>query len=105
MQSDNKQWWKTVKSVLGLGKKNDTLLNLVNNRFEGNISKFADEIKNAFASVSKDLEPLKEVRLKQDHDPIPGKFIITPDEVEKQLSNIKISKAMGPDSIPNWILK
>lgn len=60
---------------------------------------------NAFASVSKDLVTLKEIRLREHHDPIPDKFIITPDEVEKQLSSTNKSKGMDPDAIPNWILK
>jgi hypothetical protein len=81
------------------------LQNLANNNFEGNISKLADKINNVFASVSSDLEPLQEVVLERNPDPIPDRFIITPKEEEEQLSNIKISKAMGPDYIPNWILK
>ena len=38
-------------------------------------------------------------------EPIPDEFIISAEEAEKQLLNIKVSKAVGPDNIPNWILK
>ena len=36
---------------------------------------------------------------------IPDEFIISTDEVDNCLSSIKVCKAIGPDAIPNWILK
>ena len=36
---------------------------------------------------------------------IPYEVIISVDEVENCLSSIKVHKAIGPDAIPNWILK
>lgn len=105
-RSENKQWRKIVKSFLGLGKKNNSLHNLVTNSYmyEGKILLLADEINNAFIYiVSKDLVSFKELRLRKHHDPIPENFIITPNEVDKHLSSIKISKPMGLDAKPNWI--
>ena len=33
------------------------------------------------------------------------KFWISPEDVYKQLSNLKRGKASGPDKLPTWILK
>ena len=35
----------------------------------------------------------------------PASYIVPIDAVEKQLSSIKISKAVGPDNLPNYILQ
>ena len=37
-------------------------------------------------------------------DSIPDEYIISVLEVEKQLMSVNISKAPGPDQIPNWVL-
>jgi hypothetical protein len=33
------------------------------------------------------------------------KYWISPEDVYKQLSNLKRGKAWGPDNLPTWILK
>lgn len=53
-------------------------------------------------SVSEDLDPLTEPTINS--TPVPQEFIIPVEYTEKQLMNIKVSKAVGPDQIPNWIL-
>ena len=39
-----------------------------------------------------------------DHD-VPDEFIISGTDCEQKLSKLCVHKAMGPDNIPNWILK
>ena len=39
-----------------------------------------------------------------DHD-VPDEFIISVTDCEQKLSNLCVHKAMGPDNIPNWILR
>ena len=36
---------------------------------------------------------------------VPAQYIISVEDVEKQLTSIKTRKAIGPDGIPNWLLQ
>jgi hypothetical protein len=38
-------------------------------------------------------------------NPLPNDLIISSETVEKQLESTKTKKTIGPDNIPNWILK
>ena len=101
-ESDSKSWWKTVKQLLGLKTQNSALQRLAIDSFGGNCTLLANAINNAFVEVSADLEPLEPPTYNT--QPVPAKYILSVHEVEKQLMAVKVSKAAGPDQIPNWIL-
>ena len=54
--------------------------------------------------VTSDLQPLPPAAASADHD-VPDEFIISVTDCEQKLSKLSVHKAMGPDNIPNWILK
>ena len=49
-------------------------------------------------------QPLRPAAAPADHD-VPDEFIISVIDCEQKLSKLCVHKAMGPDNIPNWILK
>ena len=57
-----------------------------------------------FKEVTSDLQPLLPAAASVDHD-VPDEFIISVTDCEQKLSKLCVHKAMGPDNIPNWILK
>ena len=98
----SKQWWKTVKSLIGKSKRDNSLQNFANSHFNGNIKELSDATNDHFASVSSDLEPLTQPV--GNPYSVPDSMIISLEAVEKQLMNIKVTKAPGPDDVPSWIL-
>ena len=66
--------------------------------------KSANLINEFFQSVSADIPKLDNARLMLRSDHIPGTYIISMLEVEKQLMNLDISNGPGPNGIPTWIL-
>ena len=62
----------------------------------------ADLIAESFSKVSDDISALNFAELSAT---IPKEFIITPQQIEYELANIKVHKSAGPDEIPNAILK
>ena len=67
----------------------------------------SNDINEFLASVSSDLEPLPKADSypKADYPPVPDEFIISLEATTKQLLKVKTNKAIGPDCIPNWVLK
>ena len=66
-----------------------------------------NEINEFLASVSSDLDPLppSDPNPTAVCTPVPDEFIIPVEETFKQLTQVKTCKAIGPDGIPNWVLK
>ena len=60
----------------------------------------AENINDAFVSVTKEIPPLNRPRVD-----ISPEFIIKEEEVYHKLSTISTAKSPGPDGIPNWVLK
>lgn len=105
-ESNPRKWWKQTKTLLGQNKGSDDPLNaLAVERHDGDARKLADEINSFYQSVTKDLPPLDISNLPPRPDVIPDKYIITIEKVEQKLSEINIRKAIGPDQVPNWILR
>ena len=100
--ADPSKWWKAVKNLAGY--TSDKSFNSVindNRILEG--KNLANAINESFVAVNKSMPPLSE---------FDKQFLITPCEyhipvelIERRLERVKISKAPGPDSIPNWLLK
>ncbi len=103
--TDSKNWWKTIKSILRLNGSNSVLQCFVNNEYDGNFQKFTDELNEIFVLVSADLDPLHTSNTPYSFRPILEEFVIPLETTVKQLMKVKVSKAVGPDEIPNWLLR
>ena len=71
------------------------------------MDKLADNINASFQGVSADmtaLTPHESFTVGNSYH-VPDIYIISVSKVEKQLMNTKTNKAIGPDNIPNWILR
>ncbi len=102
-----KDWWKKIKEITGLKKENNNLQGLANTLHEGDMDKLADNINASFQGVSADmtaLTPHESFTVGNSYH-VPDIYIISVSKVEKQLMNTKTNKAIGPDNIPNWILR
>ena len=100
--TDPHKWWDGIKMLSGLSKTppitsitvNDTILRDVD---------LAELISESFSRVTDDLSPLA-------YTPIPvldvpDEYIISSEAVEHALSVINERKSVGPDKIPNWVIK
>ena len=102
--SNSRQWWKTTKTMIGLQPSKSHLCDLAEQLCDGDTLALANNINMVFKEVSADLQPLLPAAAPADHD-VPDEFIISVTDCEKKLSKLCVHKAMGPDNIPNWILK
>ena len=100
------KWWDEVKLLSGAKSRNGDLVNLINVEQFSSLSgpDQANAINSAF------LEPLEVYKLHKPLARIPledtPKFLTVSEErVQKVLANLNQSKASGPDSVPNWLLK
>jgi len=87
--------------------KND-LQGMANTLCDGSRAELAEIINVAFAAVSDDMVPLNpndKFTLSHSPSPMPDRYIISVTQVEKSLARINARKAIGPDSIPNWLLQ
>ena len=72
---------------------------------DGNQIEFVEKIGLSLQSVSDDLTPLTSDDLIKVDCEVPSDLIISVEAVERPLLSLKISKAVGPDRIPNWVLR
>ena len=104
-QTDSKKWWSECRRLCGMEKSgSDVATKILAGSIptKENMLSLANNINDGF------LEP------QQGFDPLPSGFCVdttgfpapsvTVDEVEKCLRSVSISKAGGPDNIPNWVL-
>ena len=98
------QWWRSIKQMAGIQVKESSILTLANNVTSGDLHELAGKANNYFISVSDGLQRL--VPLKLDHHiDVPDKYTISAEDVQDQLLKINTKKAIGPDYLPNWILR
>ena len=76
---------------------------LANSTANGDMNLLAMKINKTFQDVTADLPPLLEQRLSE--TVVPEKFIISENDVKKALSKIQVHKTVGPDAIPNRLLR
>ena len=62
----------------------------------------ADKVNDFFLSITEDLPPLLPPYSTQY---VPNEFFVSEADVYQSLSNLKISKYIGPDEVPNRVLK
>ena len=103
-QDNPSQWWKRAKNLAHINTSANSISGLANSHCQGDYPQLTNDINTFFQSVSKNLTPLSSPTHSTENDITPDKFIISVQEVEKCLANVKIAKAIGPDQLPNWIL-
>ena len=103
------RWWSDVREITGRTNTGCSLQGLANLVCDGSMDALADSINSYLQSVTRDFTPITsndDFTIGHDTpDHVPDKFIIHVQEVERKLSRINTSKAMGPDDIPSWIWK
>ena len=103
-EANPRKMWQVVNTLTGTNKKSSSALqSLANSKSNGDIQLLADKINSFFQSISNDLPPLQ-AKPTTTHD-VPSQFIVSVENMELCLSQIKIHKAPGPDGVPNWVLR
>ena len=99
---DPTKWWKAVKNLAGY-TSDKSLQSVINENqiLEG--KNLANTINESFVSVNKSMPPLSD--FDKQFLNTPCEYYIPVELVERRLERVKISKASGPDSIPNCLLK
>ena len=97
-ESNSRQWWKTIKTMIGLQPSNSHLCDLADQLCGGDTLSLANDINMVFKEVTSDLQPLLPAAASVDHD-VPDEFIISVTDCEQKLSKLCVHKAMGPDNI------
>lgn len=105
------KWWKTIKILSGCSYVNNSHHVFDNVHYDGNpvnAAALADVINNVFVSFSADV-PCLDIRvldkMRDNLDEIPDEFLVSEYSVYNALSKLKINKALGPDGLPNKLLK
>ena len=102
----SRNWWNTVKSLMGASKSASPLIQMANTLCGGNQEELANSINVFFQSVSAHLPPLTSTsQFFYAGSNIPDEYTISVDMLERQLMKLKVYKATGPDSIPAWLLR
>ena len=100
----SKKWWSNMNDLMGRGQSSNAMSNLANQLTEGNMVDLCNKINVTFQKVSSNLPKLVPTH-QCPPSPLPAKYSVTVEEVEKKLMGIKVNKAIGPDGIPNWIYR
>ncbi len=101
-----RKWWKHTIHLLGqTSGQHEALKTMAINEYDGNIKLVAETINKVYQSVTCGLEPLDKSKLPQPTEHTPSQYIISLGTVEKRLMKVTIYKAVGPDMIPNWVLR
>ena len=101
--SNPSEWWRKTKVLAGI-KTTENLASL-KNIYNGDAKLLANEVNIFFQSVTKDIQPLDKNIIPPPSEKIPSKYIISVMEVENEMAKISLNKSMGPDNIPNWIIR
>lgn len=94
------KWWREIKKLTGQDVKQEWHHQFLDNGM--NIKSLANEINNFFVGLTDHFPPLLPQTLPID---VPHDLLVTENEVFRALSSLQISKAVGPDNIPNRLLK
>ena len=101
-ESNPKKWWDGIKLLSGLSNPPPITSNAVNGTVLSDFD-LAVAINESFCSVADDIPQSNFTPIPVPN--IPEEFIITCDAVEAALLSVQNRKAIGPDEIPNWLLK
>ena len=94
------KWWREIKRLSGQDIKHEWYHQFLEEHMD--IKSIANSINDIFADLTNDFEPLTP------GGPapyVPEDLLVTQHEVYRALSSIHTTKAVGPDNIPNKLLK
>ena len=99
---------ETIKQLGGLPKKLPVSSVFVSG-MEFHSAELATKINESFLCITNTLPPLNSQLENVETDPavvneIISKYHISPEDVFTKLSNLKRTKASGPDNLPSWVL-
>ena len=94
------KWWKEIKKLSGQNVRQEWYHQFLDNNMD--IESIANKVNDFFVGLTDHFVPLS-----QPTPPIEilEEFLVTEREVFKALASLQTSKAIGPDNIPNRILK
>ena len=99
-QTNPRKWWKQIKSLTGKGMQNEWYHQFL--KGTKNTEFLVNRINDFFTSLTDHFQPLTpSVSSTQ----IPVELLVTEEEVYQSLLSIDTTKAVGPDDIPNKLLK
>lgn len=105
---DTASWWKSIKQLAGFPNKK-AITSIIISGNEVSSSELATKINQSFLKVTNSttsLPPFEKPEINNSiRTEIARKYHISTEDVYFKLSNLKRSKAAGPDAIPSWILK
>ena len=88
VESNSRQWWKTINTVIGLQPSKSQLCDLVDQLCGGDARAVANNINMVFKEVTSDLQSLLPAAAPADHD-VPDEFIISVTDCEQPKSQPK----------------
>ena len=101
--SNISHWWRHVKKLSTPCRKSEWYHQFINEETPS-LDNLCQKINNAFVNISSNFSPL-------DHCPncpsihVPDELLVSSNEVFCDLSRIKTRSAIGPDGIPNRVVK
>ena len=99
-----RDWWREIKQFCGTSKATQRdIRSILRTHTDCNDQELANEINEAFVSMMQDYTPLSEnVCVQIEHD---EPIVVNEESVARKRRQISISKTVGPDDIPKWVLK
>ncbi len=98
--------WKHTKQLLGqTGGQDEALKVMAINEYDENIKLLAEKLNKVYLPVTCGLASLDKLKLPQPTEHTLSQYIISLDTVEKRLMKVHVFKAVGPDMIPNLVLR
>ena len=103
-----KKWWDCIKQLAGYPKKSAISSMVLDNEIlTGDV--LANKINDFFTSINNEIIQLRPEPIENQFEfnecYIHPQFIIDEESVFNKLSDICVLKSLGPDGIPNWVLK
>ena len=94
------KWWREIKKLSGQSIKPEWHHQFLENSSDTKL--LANRINNFFTGLTDSYEALAPRIVSQE---VPQEFLVTENEVYRALSSLQVNKAIGPDNIPNRVLK
>ena len=106
-EENTRLWWKDIHEIVGKrgASSNSGLLGLANSIAAGDMNTLAEKINQSFQQVTQDFEALDETDNTPQYAVVTEKYVISVHEVMRSLQRLNTNKAVGPDQLPNWLLK
>ena len=99
-----RDWWREVKQLCGNARSSrPDLRAILRTNTSCTEQELANKIDEAFVSVMEDYTPLADDIFVPCDDDEP--ISVSVDQVAAKLKQITVSRAGGPDNLPNWVLK